>query len=144
MPDIFFHEQFAKTQEQWKVLAGLRNKLSKARGKGKGQAGKNKGIGGLWWNFETAIGASRVLQPPQWEGRPWSMRQAMVITLPGLFFELSEKYTACQLYRFWQEGELLAVKRQHAWGNPERQAAAKLRYEDTGHYGFKSRVPGGR
>ena len=35
MPNIFFHEQFAKTQEQWKVLAGSRNKLSKARGKGK-------------------------------------------------------------------------------------------------------------
>ena len=58
-----------------------------------------------------------------------------MITLPGLFVELGGEYSACDLYRFWNEGDLLAVKRQHAWAKPERVAAAARRFEKTGRYG---------
>ena len=58
-----------------------------------------------------------------------------MITLPGLFCELGNTYTACDLYRFWNEGDLLTVKRAHAWAKPERVAASRLRYEETGRYG---------
>ena len=132
LPECLFHEQFAKTHEQWQLLSHFRKQKSEERkGKGKGKGNKGKGK-----QPEAVIGATRILQPPKWQGLPWQLREAVVITMPGLFYSLRDKFSACDLYRFWNNGELLAIKRAHAWAKPERIAAAKLRYQETGRYGF--------
>ncbi len=70
------------------------------------------------------------------DGYDYECREAHVVTLPWLFREHGQAYTACQLYRFYRQCKLLAVKRKHAWAAPLRRAAAHWRYEHTGRYGF--------
>jgi hypothetical protein len=50
--------------------------------------------------------------------------------------ELGRWSSAQELYGYYNSLDLLAVKRPHAWANPTRQAAAILRKQETGFWGF--------
>ena len=64
------------------------------------------------------------------------IKQAIVISLPDLFLNMRTHYTATVLYRFWCKSYSVALRRPHAWTNPARKCAARIRYQDTGRYGF--------
>jgi hypothetical protein len=62
-------------------------------------------------------------------------RRATVISLPELFLKLGEYRSAAELYKYWHTRPLLTVKRPHAWAQPQRRAAAQIRFYETGYYG---------
>jgi len=70
------------------------------------------------------------------DGDRVKVKQATVITLPDLFLTMRKQYTATVLYRFWCKSYSVVLRRPHAWTNPARQNAARIRHQDTGFYGF--------
>ena len=116
-PPILLRAQFALTEQDFQIAKGMELKGKPAIG-GKGQAWSNRAI--------------KVA-----ENGTWVYRRAKVLSLPGLFLQLGVRFSAARLYRYWNAGRLLLVKRMHAWGRPELDAAAKLRFREFGHYGHR-------
>ena len=103
--------------------------------KEKGKKGGKKGEeddDGRWrqeWNNTV------VFADPDDARRHWR-REARCFGLAELFHQFRDRYTAKQLYRFFTSCRILVHKRVHGKSAPERRAAAQMRYQTTGRYGF--------
>jgi hypothetical protein len=106
-------------------------------GKGPAVGGKGKGKecdkGGF--TYKTA---NRVLKLTggNADSVEYQVREGLVVSLPELFYELGKWYSAKELYQYFCSRPELAVKRQHAWASEVLRAAAVLRKEETGYYGW--------
>ena len=66
----------------------------------------------------------------------WKYRAHKMISLPELFWEFRRQATATELYFWYAHAVKCIKKRSHPKGNPDRVAAARLRHQETGHYGL--------
>ena len=65
------------------------------------------------------------------------IKQDSVTTLPELFLNLGEKYTAMELYFFYNNCQRIVKKRAHQHSSKDRRDAAWLRWRETGRWGHK-------
>ena len=141
MEGSLYHPQFAWDETQFSEMK------SKAKGQGKqggkrgprsahgDESGKSQPTGSQM--AAQAPRGARVLSfeniPPGYE---YAFRSAGVFTLPMLFYHCGSELSASALYRFYCVSRLMCVRRTHSWSSYERTAAARMRYEATGHWGF--------
>ena len=113
---------------------------SKGKGKPAGRAGKGPAVG------EPALGGkgkSIMTRGKQFTSNvvrlspdgTWHFRRGTCMSLAHLFAKLGEHWTAAKLYQYYNLSRVFACKRENAWSNPVRRAAATERYRETGWYG---------
>ena len=76
--------------------------------------------------------ASFVDIPP---GYTFKVREARVSMLAEMFLHLGGDFSAADILAVYCSLPLLAVRSEHSWGSSHRQAAAHLRFRDTGRWG---------
>ena len=148
-----FQEANSRLRRNTGSLYIPRPNKGKGRGKGPAVGGKGKGkecdkggkgpaVGGKGKECDkggfTNKTANRVLKITGGndDSVEYQVREGWVVSLPELVYELGKWYSARELYRYFCSRPELAVKRQHAWASDVRRAAAVLRKEETGFYGF--------
>ena len=150
--DFLFDPQFALTNEDHLMCKGLAKGLDQSRyqrdseimwqchWKGPAEGGdKGKGKG-----KQLAVGSkgkdelefrNRVVQ--RHHDSSWQNRAGIAVTLPQLFLSLGRKYTAAELYGYFNTLESLCITRLHAWARPVRQAASIERASKGRGRGFR-------
>ena len=73
-------------------------------------------------------------------GYTFKVRNARVTSLAEMFLSLGDNFSAANILAVYCSLPLLAVRSLHSWSSAHRQAAAKMRYEETGRYGFGPRT----
>jgi len=140
----FDDPQFTVDQTQWldaRTRAGRAGTDLNIPGSRKGGKGKPPDVGGK--GEQPAIGGKGGFER-RWQNRVlklthdggYQTRNAYVISLPRLFCKLVEWYSAQALYQYFCSLPVFAVRRQHPWASLDRRAAACLRKEETGSWGF--------
>ena len=126
-PRTSFHPQFAWDDNQFRMLRrqqGMPAHGGKSGGKHTGKlGGKPTQRGTRVVSFEK-------------RGCNFACREAGVVSLTSLFFQLADRFSACDLYRHCRQCRLLTLRRQHSWSRPEVSMASTSRSQQTGYYGW--------
>ena len=115
---VFFAQQFSLDATQW---------VNKGKGMFKSADG----------DYSTRAISFRPGDYPAKGRYTYAFRRAWVITWPKLMFKLGDDFTAAELWGYYKSLPLLAVRRQHSWASELRQAAARYRHKEYGHWGHR-------